>query len=101
MRPDTVLVSIMMANNEVGTLQPIKEIGRITKEHEIVFHTDAVAAAGQLEISVDDLGVDALSLAGNQLYGPKGGAALWVRKGVRILPQLDGGIQKEVTVPVT
>ncbi len=101
LRPDTVLVSIMMANNEVGTLQPIKEIGRITKEHEIVFHTDAVAAAGQLEISVDDLGVDALSLAGNQLYGPKGGAALWVRKGVRILPQLDGGIQEEGRRPGT
>jgi cysteine desulfurase len=101
LRPDTVLVSIMMANNEVGTLQPIKEIGRITREHEIAFHTDAVAAAGQLEISVDELGVDALSLVGNQLYGPKGGAALWVRKGVRILPQLDGGIQEEGRRPGT
>ena len=101
LRPDTVLVSIMMANNEVGTIQPIKEIGRITREHEIVFHTDAVAAAGQLEISVEELGVDALSLAGNQLYGPNGGAALWVRKGVRILPQLDGGIQEEGRRPGT
>jgi cysteine desulfurase len=101
LRPDTVLVSIMMANNEVGTIQPIKEIGRITKEHEIAFHTDAVAAAGQLEISVDELGVDALSLASNQLYGPKGGAALWVRKGVRVLPQLDGGIQEEGRRPGT
>lgn len=101
LRPDTVLVSIMMANNEVGTIQPIKEIGRITKEHGIVFHTDAVAAAGQLEISVEELGVDALSLAGNQFYGPNGGAALWVRKGVRILPQSDGGIQEEGRRPGT
>jgi cysteine desulfurase len=101
LRPDTVLVSIMMANNEVGTIQPIKEIGRITREHEIAFHTDAVAAAGQLEISVDELGVDALSLAGNQLYGPNGGAALWVRKGVRVLPQFDGGIQEEGRRPGT
>jgi cysteine desulfurase len=101
LRPDTVLVSIMMANNEVGTIQPIKEIGRITREHEIAFHTDAVAAVGQLEIGVDELGVDALSLAGNQLYGPKGGAALWVRKGIRVLPQFDGGIQEEGRRPGT
>jgi len=101
LRPDTVLVSIMMANNEVGTIQPIKEIGRITKEHGIVFHTDAVAAAGQLEMNVEELGVDALSLAGNQFYGPNGGAALWVRKGVRILPQSDGGIQEEGRRPGT
>jgi len=93
-RDDTVLVSIMHANGEVGTIEPIKEIAKITKEKGVVFHTDAVAAAGTIPIDVKELGVDALSLAGNQFYGPKGVGALWVRKGVRIMPLLDGGVQE-------
>ena len=93
-RPDTVLVSIMHANGEVGTIEPIQEISKITREKKIVFHTDAVAACGTIPINVKDLGVDALSLAGNQFYGPKGSGALWVRRGVRIIPLLDGGIQE-------
>ncbi len=93
-RKDTVLVSVMQANGEVGTLEPIKEIAKITKEKGVGFHTDAVATVGTIPVHVKDLGVDALSLAGNQFYGPKGVGALWVRKGVRILPLLDGGVQE-------
>ena len=94
LRKDTVLVSIMHANGEVGTIEPIQEIARITREQKIPFHTDAVATAGTIPVNVSELGVDALSLAGNQFYGPKGVGALWVRKGVRIMPLLDGGIQE-------
>jgi cysteine desulfurase len=93
-RPDTILVSIMMANGEIGTIQPIKEIGKITREKGVLFHTDAVAAAGVIPVDVKELGVDALSLAANMFYGPKGAAALWVKKGTRIMPLLDGGIQE-------
>ncbi len=94
LRPDTVLVSIMTANGEVGTLQPIKEIAEFTKEKGIPFHTDAVAAAGAVPLDVNDLGVDALSLASDLLYGPKGVGILWIRKGLRIMPLLDGGVQE-------
>jgi len=94
-RKDTVLVSIMHANGEVGTIEPVAEIARITREREIPFHTDAVATAGTIPVNVAELGVDALSLAGNQFYGPKGVGALWIKKGVRIMPLLDGGIQEE------
>ncbi len=94
LREDTVLVSVMHANGEVGTIEPIKEIAQITRENNVVFHTDAVATAGTIPVDVDELGVDALSLAGNQFYGPKGVGALWVRKGVRIMPFLDGGVQE-------
>jgi len=93
-RKDTVLVSIMHANGEVGTIELIQEIARITREKNIPFHTDAIATAGTIPLDVKELGVDALSLAGNQFYGPKGSGALWVRKGVRIIPLLDGGIQE-------
>jgi cysteine desulfurase len=93
-RKDTVLVSIMHANGEIGTIEPIKEIASITKELKIPFHTDAVASAGTIPVNVEELGVDALSLAGNSFYGPKGTGALWVKKGVRIMPLLDGGIQE-------
>jgi len=93
-RPDTVLVSIMHANGEVGTIQPLAEISRITKEKKVVLHTDAVATCGTIPVNVKELGIDALSMAGNPFYGPKGSAALWVRRGVRILPLLDGGIQE-------
>jgi len=93
-RKDTVLVSVMHANGEVGTIEPLREIARIAREHEVVFHTDAVATAGIIPANVGELGVDALSLAGNQFYGPKGVGALWVRKGVRVMPLLDGGVQE-------
>ncbi|MFQ6121622.1 MAG: cysteine desulfurase family protein [Dehalococcoidales bacterium] len=93
-RKDTVLVSVMHANAEVGSIQPISEIGKITRENNVTFHTDAVATAGTIPVDIRELGVDALSLAGNQFYGPKGVGALWVRKGVRIMPLLDGGVQE-------
>jgi cysteine desulfurase len=92
---DTVLVSIMHANNEIGTIQPIEEIGKITKEKGVLFHTDAVASVGWVPVDAKALGVDALSLSGHQFYGPKGAAALYVRKGVRIKPQIEGGIQED------
>jgi len=95
LKKDTVLVSIMHANSEVGTIEPIREIADITRERNIIFHTDAIATAGSVPVDVKELGVDALSLAGNQFYGPKGVGALWVRKGVRVIPLLDGGIQEE------
>ncbi len=91
---DTCLVSVMTANGEVGTLEPVAEIARICREKNVLFHTDAVAAAGSIPLDVKALGVDALSLAGDQFYGPKGSAALFVRKGARILPLIDGGIQE-------
>ena len=93
-RKDTILVSVMHANGEVGTIEPIKEIAKIAKENNVVFHTDAIATAGTIPVDVKELGVDALSLAGNQFYGPKGVGALWVRRGVRIMPFLDGGVQE-------
>ena len=93
-RKDTILVSVMHANSEVGTIEPIKEIAKITKERNIIFHTDSVATTGNIPVDVKELGVDALSIAGNQFYGPKGSAALWVRKGVRIIPLMDGGVQE-------
>lgn len=94
LRKDTVLVSIMQANGEVGTIEPVPEIAKITRERRIPFHTDGVATAGTIPFNVGELGVDSLSLAGNQFYGPKGVGALWVRKGVRLMPILDGGIQE-------
>jgi cysteine desulfurase len=94
LRKDTVLVSVMHANGEVGTIEPIQEIARITRENNVVFHTDAVAATGTLPVDIKELGIDALSLAGNQFYGPKGVGALWLRRGVRIMPLLDGGVQE-------
>jgi len=93
-REDTVLLSVMHANGEVGTIQPIREIARLAKEAGAIFHTDAVATAGTIPLDVGELGVDALSLAGNQFYGPKGTGALWVKKGVRIIPFLDGGVHE-------
>jgi cysteine desulfurase len=92
--PDTVLVSLMLANGEVGTVQPIQELAALAHAHGARFHTDAVAAAGHWPIDVKALGVDALSLAANQFYGPQGAAALFVREGVRILPLLEGGGQE-------
>ena len=93
-RDDTVLVSIMHANSEVGTIQPITEIAEKLKKTGAVFHTDAVATAGTIPVNVKELGVDALSLAPNQFYGPKGVGALWLKKGVRIISFVDGGVQE-------
>ncbi len=94
LRKDTILVSIMHANSEVGTIQPIEEIAKLVKEAGVIFHTDAVATAGTIPVDVRELGLNALSLAGNQFYGPKGVGALWLKKGVRIIPFLDGGVQE-------
>lgn len=91
---DTVIVSIMHANNEVGTIQRIKEISNITKENNILFHSDGAAAAGIIPVDVSKLGVDSYSFTSQQMYGPKGAAALYVKKGVRIKPLLLGGIQE-------
>jgi len=91
---DTVLVSVMTANSEVGTIEPLAEIAAVCRSRNVLFHTDAVAAAGSIPIDVKAIGVDALSLAGDQFYGPKGSAALYVRKGARILPLIEGGIQE-------
>jgi cysteine desulfurase len=94
LRDDTILVSVMNANPEIGTIQPIAEIARAVHERDILFHTDAVMSAGTIPVDVGQMEVDLLSLAGHQFYGPKGGAALFVRKGVRIMPFIDGGIQE-------
>ena len=93
-RPDTVLVSVMHASGEVGTIQPIAEIAARLPKDGPLLHTDAVASAGNIPVDVKGLGVHALSLAGNQFNGPRGSAALWVRRGVRMLPLLDGGVQE-------
>ncbi len=90
-RDQTILVSIMHANNEIGTIQPIKEIGAICREREVVFHTDAVQTVGHVPIDVRDTNIDLLSLSAHKLYGPKGVGALFVRKGVRIAPLIHGG----------
>ncbi|MDP6494891.1 MAG: cysteine desulfurase family protein, partial [Dehalococcoidia bacterium] len=93
-RKDTILVSVMHANSEVGTVEPIKDIAAVVKDSGAVFHTDAVATAGTLPVDINDLGVDAISLAANQFHGPKGAGALWLRKGVSIIPLIDGGVQE-------
>ena len=90
-RPDTVLVTIMHANNEVGTVEPIAEIGAVCRAAKVWFHTDAVQTVGHIPTRVDDLNVDMLSLSGHKLYGPKGIGALFIRRGVRITPLLYGG----------
>jgi cysteine desulfurase len=92
--PNTVLISVMHANNEVGTIQPIAEIGRIAGDRKILFHTDAVATAGVIPVDAKSLNVDLMSLAATPFYGPLGIGALYVRKGVRIDPLIDGGIQE-------
>ncbi len=94
LRPDTVLVSVMAANGEIGTIEPLEEIAAMAQEKGIAFHTDAVAAAAYVPIDVKGLGVAALSLSSDLIYGPKGAGALYVRKGTRLLPQLEGGVQE-------
>lgn len=93
-RDDTILVTIMMANNEIGTIEPIREIGKIVKEHNIYFHTDAVQAVGQIPVAVNELNVDMLSLSAHKLNGPKGVGALYLRKGTKITPLISGGAQE-------
>ncbi len=92
--PRTVLISVMHANNETGTIQPIAEIGGIARSHKIPFHTDAVATVGAIPVDVEGLNADLLSLAANPFYGPLGAGALYIRKGVKIAPLMDGGIQE-------
>ena len=93
-RPTTILISIMFANNEIGTIEPVREIGEIAKEHGILFHTDAVQAFGQVPISVDDDHIDMLSASGHKLHGPKGIGFLYIRKGVKIRSFIHGGAQE-------
>lgn len=94
LRPDTILISIMHANNEVGSIQPIAEIGRIAREKGILFHVDAVQSLGKIPIDVKDLNVDLLTMSSHKIYGPKGVGALYIRKGVRISPLVFGGSQE-------
>ena len=94
LRPTTILISIMFANNEIGTIQPIKEIGEIAKEHGILFHTDAVQAFGQIPVNVDECHIDMLSASGHKLNGPKGIGFLYIRKGVKIRSFVHGGAQE-------
>jgi cysteine desulfurase len=91
---ETVLVTIMHSNNEIGTIQPIQEIANITKDKKVLFHTDAVDSVGVVPIDVQELGVDALSFASNTYYGPAGVGGLYVRRGVKIWPLLEGGVQE-------
>lgn len=93
-RPDTILISIMFANNEIGTIEPVAEIGKIAKEHGVLFHTDAVQAFGQVPINVDEMNIDMLSSSGHKLNGPKGIGFLYIRKGVKIRSFLHGGAQE-------
>ena len=93
-RPDTILISIMFANNEIGTIQPIKEIGEIAKEHGILFHTDAVQAYGHVPINVDEDHIDMLSTSGHKINGPKGIGFLYIRKGIKIRSFIHGGQQE-------
>ena len=93
-RPDTILISVMFANNEIGTIEPIAEIGEIAKEHGVLFHTDAVQAYAQVPINVDEMHIDRLSASGHKLNGPKGIGFLYIRKGVKIRSFVHGGAQE-------
>jgi cysteine desulfurase len=93
-REDTILISIMHANNEIGTIEPIAEIGKIAKAKKVTFHTDAVVSCGNIPIDVDETGVDLMSIAANQFYGPPGIGALYIRQKTNIFPFIDGGVQE-------
>ncbi len=93
-RPDTILVSVMFANNEIGTIEPIAEIGAICKEKGVLFHTDAVQAVGHVPIDVDAMNIDMLSMSGHKFYGPKGIGAMYIRKGIKIPSFIHGGAQE-------
>lgn len=90
----TVLISVMFVNNEIGTVQPVREIAEIAKKHDIIFHTDAVQALGNVEIDVKDLGIDLMSMSSHKIYGPKGIGAMYIRKGVKISNLIHGGAQE-------
>jgi cysteine desulfurase len=94
-RKDTILISIMHANNEIGTIEPIEELTKIAREYEIYFHTDAVQTVGHIPVNVDKLGVDLLSISAHKFYGPKGIGALYIRKGTKIHPLIHGGEQEQ------
>lgn len=94
-REDTALVTIMFANNEIGTIEPIKEIGEICRKHGVIFHTDAVQAVGHVPINVKEMNIDMLSFSAHKFHGPKGIGGLYVRKGIRLLPLIEGGAQEK------
>ena len=100
-RPDTILISVMFANNEIGTIQPIKEIGKIAQEQGICFHCDAIQAIGSLPVDVKELNVDLLSVSAHKFYGPKGVGALYIRKGIKLQNLMDGGSQERNKRPGT
>lgn len=93
-RPDTILISIMYANNEIGTIEPVAEIGKIAREHGVLFHTDAVQAFGQVPIDVDAMNIDLLSASGHKFHGPKGVGFLYIRKGLKLRSFIHGGAQE-------
>ena len=93
-KDNTILISIMFANNEIGTIQPIKEIGEIARKHKVLFHTDAVQAVGSVKIDVNEMNIDLLSMSAHKLYGPKGVGALYIRQGIKIDPLIAGGAQE-------
>lgn len=93
-RPDTILISVMFANNEIGSVQPVREIGAIARKHGVLFHTDAVQAFGQLPIDVEDMNIDMLSASGHKLHGPKGIGCLYIRKGLKLRSFIHGGAQE-------
>ena len=92
--PHTILITVMHANNEIGTIQPIRQIGEIARKHGITFHTDAVQTFGHIPVNVDDLNIDLLSISGHKFYGPKGVGALYIRRGTKITPLIHGGDQE-------
>lgn len=94
-RPDTIIISVMHANNEVGAIQPITELGKLAKEHGITFHVDAVQSLGKIPINVKEMNIDLLTVSSHKIYGPKGVGALYVRKGVRLVPLAHGGSQEK------
>lgn len=94
-KKDTILITVTSGSNEIGTLEPIKEIGKIARDKGVVFHTDAVACCGFVPIDVKEMNADLLSMAGNAFYGPQGTGALYIRKGVRVAPLIEGGIQEQ------
>lgn len=95
LRPDTILITMMHANNEVGSIQPIAEIGKLAKEHGITFHVDAVQSLGKIPIDVKEMAIDLLTVSSHKIYGPKGVGALYIRKGVRVVPLVHGGGQEK------
>ncbi|MBI2873689.1 MAG: cysteine desulfurase NifS [Firmicutes bacterium] len=101
LRDDTILITIMHANNEVGSIQPIAEISRLAREREITFHVDAVQSLGKIPVKVDELGIDLVSLSGHKIYGPKGTGALYIRKGTKFKPLFHGGGQERKLRPGT